>query len=87
MTDEKLLEEANKARAVAMILAESIYRYLGNEIDKDQLKAITNTLLSEARVKFLEHRYIYKDLTDIGAFDTSSNRDDLNDVEELNITD
>ena len=87
MSDEKLLEEANKARQIAAILSESIYKYLGGVITSEELKIITNKMLSESRIKLLEHKYIIKDLCIPGFEDLSSSRDDLNDVEELNITD
>lgn len=61
MDKDKLLEEANKARSVAVTLAENIYRYLGNEISKDDLKNIVDSLISDDLIVRFDHLYIKKD--------------------------
>ena len=61
MTKEKLLEEANKARQIAVCLAENIYAYLGDEISKDDLKAIVDNLMSDDIITRFNHLYIKKD--------------------------
>ena len=62
MNDENdILEKANTARRVAIILAENIYAYLGGERSKDDLKYAVDTLISEAYTKFFTHKYITKD--------------------------
>ena len=43
MEKEKLIKEANKARQVAVCLGETIYKYLGDEISKEDLKSKKDT--------------------------------------------
>lgn len=80
MTKEKLLEEANKARQVAICLAENIYRYLGDELTKSELKDVVDSLISDDIITRLDHLYIKKDVytnTFVAGF-----VDDLNSCEE-----
>lgn len=61
MEKDKLIDEVNKARHVAICLAENIYRYLGDEISKDDLKHTVDSLISDDITIRLDHMYIKKD--------------------------
>lgn len=60
-TAEELRLKANEARKVAIILGCEIYRYLGGEICKNDLKNTVDSLISEEFTKRWEHQYITKD--------------------------
>lgn len=61
MEKGKLIEEANKARQVAVCLGETIYKYLGNEISKEELKSAVDALISDDILLRWDHLYIKKD--------------------------
>lgn len=61
MDKDKLIEEANKARQIAVCLAENIYRYLGDVITKEELKSVVDSLISDDITIRLQHLYINKD--------------------------
>ena len=61
MEKEKLIKEANKARQVAVCLGETIYKYLGDEISKEDLKSAVDTLISDDILLRWDHLYIKKD--------------------------
>lgn len=58
---EFLRSEANKARHVAIALAEHIYKYLGDCITKEELKLVTDALISPDLTAQFKHQYILKD--------------------------
>ena len=90
MDKEKLLEEANKARQIAVCLAENIYRFIGEEISKEELKDVVDNLMSDDIVARLNHLYIkkdaYKNTFVFGFMDDPSNETfDLDETDALNI--
>ena len=90
MEKEKLLEEANKARQIAVCLAENIYAYLGDEISKEDLKAIVDALMADDIITRFNHLYIKKDAyknTFVAGFmnDPSNESFELDDTDDLKI--
>lgn len=92
MDKEKLIAEANKARQIAVCLAENIYRYLGGNISKEGLKEIVDGLISDDIITRLDHLYIKKDAyenTFIAGFvdDPENESVSPDDTEELRLKD
>ena len=61
---DDILKKANIARHVGIILAESIYKYIGGLISLEDLQYIVDNLVSKDYITRFKHQYILKDTYD-----------------------
>ena len=79
--NKDLLEKANTARKASIILAESIYKYIGGIITKSDLKEIVDSVISDDYTVRFKHMYILKDTYD-DYLGSNLSPDDLNVLED-----
>ena len=79
--NKDLLERANTARKASIILAESIYKYIGGLITKSDLQEIVDSVISDEYTVRFKHMYIIKDVYD-DYLGSGLSPDDLNVVED-----
>lgn len=87
--EEYLLKEANIARHVGVFLAEAIYKYLGEDISRDQLKESVDLVINKDMATKLYHQHILKDtytnaLSNMFTEDLNTSFEDA-DIEDLKI--